>query len=218
MNLPSAEFKRLIHRKKYLFHIHTNYTDGTLTVRDYFRFAEEQRIELLIFTEHIRRVPSYDFDSFLHQVRTTATEFPRVQYIIGVEAKVLPDGTLDLPETILKKISLVCFAYHSFPPDISKYRQSFVKVIQSHTLKRYVRIWVHPGHYLRTQGLLEESITLLQRQVDECAAQGVFIEKNLTKNLPPENIRVPPSHLILGIDAHSKEDLERYDVRHDMDR
>jgi hypothetical protein len=45
---------------RYLFHLHTTYTDGKVAVPQYFDLAQRTRLDRLIFLEHIRAQPGYD--------------------------------------------------------------------------------------------------------------------------------------------------------------
>ena len=80
---------------RYLFHLHTTSTDGELTVRQYFEYASQQRIQRLIFLEHIRRNPQYDVEAFVGEVKENSQRC-RIPAVVGFEAKLLPDGRLDI--------------------------------------------------------------------------------------------------------------------------
>lgn len=119
------EFKELISNRNYIFHLHTNYTDGLNSVYDYFIYAFEQNIDLIIFTEHVRKDLRYNFYDLINEIKCQEKRFKKIKSLIGCEAKLLPGGYLDIPENILALIDLVCFACHSFPYNVDQYYFSF---------------------------------------------------------------------------------------------
>lgn len=109
-------------------HVHTDQTDGSSAVREIFEAAHLKQLEILAFTEHVRRDSSW-FGAFAEEVRREAKSFPAVRTLVGCEAKALDyEGTLDLSAEILDKSDLVLGSVHRFPPkggvkvDITTYR------------------------------------------------------------------------------------------------
>ena len=202
-----GEFRKNL-EKKYLFHIHTNYTDGQLTVKDYFEFANKNNITTLIFTEHVRKNLNYNFLSFVQEIKSLHNEYSNINYIIGVEAKILPDGDLDIDRSILSYIDLICFASHAFPNDISLFYNSYKNLFFDSKWKNYIRIWVHPGRFFKKNGILDKNIELLSELIDLAIFQNIFIEKNLQDKVPPEKIKINERWLIKGYDIHTKKQLD----------
>jgi len=208
MKLSSEAFKELISRKKYIFHVHTDYSDGHSSVEDYFRFASRNGFELLIFTEHVRKRPDYDLEMFCREIERTARLFPSVSALKGVEAKILPGGDLDIPEEALGLLDIVCFGFHSFPAERKLYDASFRSVVSDERWKKLVRVWVHPCSFLKRQGRLEED-GLLSGLAETALREGVFIEVNKKHRLPPQWLvpQIPEEFLVEGYDAHSVDEL-----------
>ncbi len=200
----SEKFKNLLD-SKYIFHLHTTYTDGLSSVKEYCSWASKNRYDAVVFTEHVRRKLSYDFHSFLSDIENARREFPDLDIWTGVEAKVLPGGELDMPERILSKIDIICFAYHFFPTDLDLFDESFERLFSDARWKKHIRVWVHPGNYLKKSGVLDDHLDFLDKHVLLALQEGVFIEHNLIYDLPPMSIikKIPQSKLIKGLDAHS---------------
>ncbi len=161
------------------WHVHTRYTDGKNTVFEMCKRAVELHIPLIAFTEHVRKNLNYDFDKFLYDIDRARDEFPQLIILSGVEAKVLPDGELDVKEEIIKKVDYPIFAYHSFPMDLELYVETLKKVIKN----KYVNAWAHPGLFLLRHGLNAdvldiEPILKLMKEND------VLLEINYKYNLP----------------------------------
>lgn len=205
-----ARFRKILKEGKYIFHIHTNYTDGMSSVVDYFEYAQKNGISNLIFTEHVRKELSYNFDDFFNDIKVAEKRFTNVEAIIGCEAKIIPGGELDIPQSILSKIEVICIACHSFPDDVGLYVETLEKIFKDKHLKDYVRVWVHPGRFFKKRNKLDENKNILEELISIALSKEVFIEQNLKEDLPPLNVleRVPYDKIVVGYDAHSVTDLE----------
>ena len=205
-----AKFKDLL-KRKYIFHLHTNYTDGTSSVEDYCLWASKNRYDAIVFTEHVRKKLSYNFEDFLSDIGAARLNFPELDVLVGVEAKVLPKGILDMPKAILSDTDVICFACHSFPNNISMYEKALKKVFSDARWKKYFRVWVHPGFFLKRLGLLDDHLHLLEDMISFAVEEGVFIENNIKYGLPPVQINKNKfsANLITGLDAHSVESMEK---------
>lgn len=210
MNLLE-KFENLL-KDKYIFHLHTNYTDGLSSVEDYCIWASKNGYDSVVFTEHVRKKISYDFHSFLSDIENARHEFPDLDIWVGVEAKVLSPIGLDIPDEILSEIQIVCFACHSFPKDVGLYERAFEKLFSDSRWKEHIRVWVHPGSFLKCLGLIDDYLYLLDRLISFARREGVFIEQNLKYELPPRPIikNIPRSNLVKGLDAHSVECVKSF--------
>lgn len=201
------EFKKTL-KKKYLFHLHTNYTDGVNTVHDYCQWAQQNGYEVVIFTEHVRKKLTYSFEDFLTDINEAKQNFPNLKILNGVEVKILPGGDLDLPKSILPNIQILCFACHSFPRDTDIFQKSVKSVIQDTKWKNYIRVWMHPSILSINSGINNDE--LLRELIYYAIDKEVFIEYNLKYNVPAKNIIMGKKELniIYGLDAHSIQDVD----------
>ena len=202
------KFKSML-KKRYIFHVHTTYTDGSSSVEDYCRWASNNKLDAIVFVEHTRRRLSYDFNSFLKDIEISKREFPHLDIWMGVEAKIIPGGQLDIPDDVLARIRLICFACHSFPDDIELYRTSFRTLFADKRWKEHIRCWAHPGRFLKRRGLLDKNWSILEELIEVAINEEIFIENNLKDQLLPHRIatKIPPSKLITGYDVHSVEEI-----------
>jgi len=199
-------------RSRYLFHLHTRYTDGSLTVEDYAGFAEENGVEALIFTEHVTMPLRYDFSQFLEDIDRGRRNHPGLRLLAGVEAKILPGGRLDAPDDIIRAAEVVGIACHGFPPDLELYLQSMERRLASE-MEDKPRIWVHPGLFFLTHDHLRRRVTRsqLKRLADVANSHGVFGESNVKYGLP--DALFPGRWFLRGItgwDIHHAEDLREF--------
>ena len=212
MRITQEKFKALTSTDNYLFHLHTNYTDGLNSIEDYFRYASKNKFETIVFTEHVRKKISYNFEDYFSEIRRTETKFENVNAIVGVESKIFPDGSIDIPESILPMIDLLCFACHSFPDDITLYEEAFKEVFVDAKWKSFIRVWVHPGRYLQRIGLTKHNTDIFHGLLNTAVDEGVFIENNLKQVVLLRNIieSIPSESLVVGHDAHSVSELEAH--------
>ncbi len=207
----SEDFKSIAANGKYLFHFHTDYTDGSSKVEDYFEYASLRKYEAIIFTEHVRKHISYNFDDFLQEIQAVKRRFPDIKTFVGVEAKVLPGGGLDISAEILSRIQVICFACHSFPKDVELYRESLKMLFADEKWSRYIRVWVHPGRFLKRQELLDSSVETIMDLTAFAERQEIYIEKNIREGLPPGIVlhNISSERILTGYDAHSVGELGR---------
>lgn len=209
MKISLKEFDDILSGKKYIFHLHTNYTDGLNSVQDYFAYASRKKYKSIIFTEHVRNSITYNFDDFCKDIKKMAKEYPAIKAVVGVESKVLPDGRLDVPDEILPEIGVLCFACHSFPEDVHIYKKAFEEIFTNRKWKDFIRVWVHPGRFIQRMGFSTQNIAILQSLINTAVAEGVYIENNLKQELQIRNLieRVPAVNIVVGCDAHSIDEL-----------
>ena len=197
----------------YLFHLHTPLTDGKITINEYFEYASFNNIESLVFLEHIRRQPSYCVRDFVAQVRACEREFG-IRAKIGFEAKLLPDGALDIGSDDIEQAEVIGIAEHAFPNDFALFRTSFFSVIRSYRylLDHKELVWVHPGLWFKKNNpaMLKQSDYL--EMLLYAQGQGIKVERNLRYNLVPSDIleKLSPSNVVTGADAHRMDDLKKW--------
>lgn len=198
----------MLNIEKYLFHLHTDFTDGELSIQKYFQFAKKSGIELLIFLEHITRNPSYDVRQFIAEIYR-CSEIYEIVGVVGFEAKILPSGKLDIDPQHLALAQFVGIAEHSFPDDARMLVEAFEAVLdfypQQYTDKHFV--WVHPGLWFKRRNII--SHPAYREMLTRAGRFPVWIERNLRYELPLEDVSISQSwRTIVGLDAHTLTDLK----------
>lgn len=98
-------------------HVHSGWSDGTATIADMAAAARARGYEYLAITDHGRHLTNgLDHGRLSHQIE----EIDRLNDALdgftilkGVEVDILPDGTLDLPDTVLSRLDVVVAAVHA---------------------------------------------------------------------------------------------------------
>lgn len=204
----SEQFK-IILKKKYISHIHTTYTDGLNSVEDYCSWAAGHSYEAVIFSEHVREKMSYNFDNYIQDIENARLFFPSLKILIGAESRVLPNGKLDISVQVLSHIQVLFFACHEFPNNVELYKTALTIIFKDKKLKKYPRVWAHPGSFFKRRKYSDESFAVLNKLIEIACNEDILIEKNLRDKLPPQKTleKISPSNIIIGHDAHSIESI-----------
>lgn len=189
-------------------HVHTNYTDGRNTIREYCQRALQNNIEAIAFTEHVRRNLNYNFDGFLLDIERARREFPQLVILSGCEAKVLnTEGELDAPESAVSQCEIVMGVFHSFE---HKGKQSYLAALKAMVRNPIVDIWGHPTLYLKERNMKLEKEELSEI-INACIKNGVLIERNLKYDVPDANFISLAANkgakFVIGSDAHNIDEL-----------
>lgn len=208
MNLQ-ARFEKSL-KDKYLFHLHTNFADGKSSVFDYCDFALQNGYNQVFFTEHVRKKLLYDFKNFLQEIKSAREKFPKLSIWSGVETKILADGDLDMDMSLLSDVQIVCFAFHSSFKDFDLYEKTVTKAFSDPRWENYIRVWVHPSSFLKSQEK-EEKKDFFVDLLNIAVTNNVFIEYNLQYDFFFEDLikKVAREKLVIGLNAHSVRDCSK---------
>jgi len=150
-NLPA-----LIERSQLLgdLHVHTGRTDGTATIDAMSEAAQRAGLQYIAITDHAKHI------GLLHGLDATAltrqideidaynASQNQLTVLKGIEVDILADGTLSLPDHILKQLDLVVAAVHDhFDLPRRKQTDRLLRMLDN----RYISILAHPSTRLVTQ-------------------------------------------------------------------
>ncbi|WP_067936022.1 PHP domain-containing protein [Alicyclobacillus kakegawensis] len=99
-------------------HVHTNWSDGLLSISQVVEAAEARGYEYVAITDHSRSL-TIAGGLTPERVRQQAREIAqvrarsRIKILHGIEVDILPDGRLDLPDGVLMELDLVIASVHS---------------------------------------------------------------------------------------------------------
>jgi DNA polymerase (family 10) len=160
-------------------HAHTKATDGHDTLREMAQAAKALGLEYLAITEHSRRLTvAHGLDpqrlaKQCDEIDLVNSELRGIKLLKGIEVDILEDGSLDLPDTVLKRLDLVIGAVHS-RFDLSRARQT--KRIQRAMDHPHFTMLAHPSGRLIEQR--EPYDVDMLRIIRHAKERGCFLELN----------------------------------------
>lgn len=96
------------------FHVHTLYSDGKPTIREYIKMAREINLQHLAFSDHIRKGSTW-LPRFLEDFHQAQRENPDLHLYKAAEAKLTDTNELDLDPEVLPQLDLVIGVVHRYP-------------------------------------------------------------------------------------------------------
>lgn len=156
-------------------HVHTNYSDGSMSIEAVAGLAEEMGYEYLVITDHSQGV-KYAHGLEPERLRRQWEEIAevqrrhRVRLLRGAEVDILGDGSLDYPDEILRELDFVIAAVH----------QGFTRDNTERILRAlrnpYVTALAHPTG--RLLGGRAPYPVDLEKVLRFCAENGILVEIN----------------------------------------
>jgi putative hydrolase len=206
-----ASRRWLLHRARLLrgdWHIHTTFADGRSSIRECCEAARHRGLQLIAFTEHVRRELEYDFDRFIDEIAAARQDFPDLVILQGCEATVLnADGDLDVCDDVLAHCDVVLGAFHGFPEP-----ERYVTAVLNMLSNPHVDVWAHPTVYARTYGIRLDRRDL-ERMAERCRDEAVLLELNGRHRVPADDLLATADeagvNFVWGSDAHHAREIGR---------
>jgi len=179
-------------------HVHTQWSDGHGSIAQMAQAALRRGLQYIAITEHSRRLAvahGLDPVRLLQQGREIERinrELAGITVLKGIEADILEDGSLDMPESALKGLEIVIGAVHS-RFDLSRARQT-ERVLAALERPR-LHILAHPTG--RLIGVREPYDIDMAAVIRKAAEKGVALELNAH----PERLDLLDTHCRMAKDA-----------------
>jgi DNA polymerase (family X) len=197
-----------------VFHVHTTESDGAATVEEMVREAERLGYKWIGVSDHSRSAfyaNGLSTERLLSQaeaIRTIERHHPGIRVFHGIESDILPDGSLDYPDSILESLDFVIVSIHSAMRMPAETMTARIERALRHPATTH---WGHPsGRLLLAREPYECDF---ERLIEVSAECGVSIEFNASHHRLDLDWRRIPTARALGVpisvnpDAHSAEGL-----------
>ncbi|HVW66641.1 MAG TPA: DNA polymerase/3'-5' exonuclease PolX [Candidatus Peribacteraceae bacterium] len=160
-------------------HLHSNFSDGSATMIDMARAAKELGHQYIAITDHgspmgmVYGIKEKNIKEYLKKINEARKAVSGIHILAGTEVDILEDGSLYLPDKILKQLDWVVASVHgNFKMPPAAMTKRILKAIEN----PYVDIIAHPTSRLL---LKREPIEYDMDAVMKAAAKrGVLMELN----------------------------------------
>ena len=119
-------------------HMHTVETDGRCTIEEMAEAARERGYEYMAITDHSKNLAFAngltDERALAHieRIRAAGKSMKGIRIFAGIEVDILPDGSLDLSDSVLEQMDLVIASVHSqFNQDRETMTARLLKAIEN---------------------------------------------------------------------------------------
>jgi DNA polymerase (family 10) len=195
-------------------HAHTNETDGHNTLEEMAEAAEGKGYGYLAITEHSKKVSmAHGFDAKklemqIERIDKLNSKLKGLTILKGIEVDILKDGSLDLPDNILKELDVVVGSVH-YNRNLSKGEMTdrIIRAMEN----PYFNVLAHPtGRLINERAPYEVDLI---KVVEKAKDVGCFLEINAH----PERLDLDDRYcrmakeagvkLVISTDAHRTADL-----------
>lgn len=197
-------------------HVHTRRTDGRNTLREMAEAAKALGYEYLAITEHSQKVAmaggltEHDLREHMAAIDAENETLDGITLLKGIEVDILADGSLDLPDSVLRELDLTVASAHYYQR-LSREKQT-ERIIRAMDNPR-LKILGHPtGRLINSREPMEID---LEKIIQAAAERGVVIELNAQ----PDRLDLPHTYcklaaeigvkIAISSDAHSTLGLNR---------
>jgi len=196
-------------------HVHSDYSDGALSIREMALAARAKGYDYIAITDHTKHLTiGHGLDEKrlrrqLEEIDRINEELKGITILKSAEVDILADGTLDLPDTVLKELDLtVCAVHYKMNLPMKEQTARILKAMEN----PYFSILAHPTG--RLIGLREAYEVDMERIIKACSQRGCILELNAQ----PDRLDLDDIHcrmakdagvpIAISTDAHSLKDLE----------
>ncbi len=161
------------------FHVHTVKTDGLNRLDEMVSAAKQLGYEYIAITDHSKSeriahgLPDAEMEQWLKAIKAAAAKEKGIKVLAGSEVDILPNGELDYPDDILKKMDIVIGSIHS---RFKSTREGMTDRILSALGNRQLDILAHPTG--RMIGKREPYDADLKKIFEVASGRKVLLEIN----------------------------------------
>lgn len=96
-------------------HVHTQYSDGKSTVKEYLEFAKDRGYRAICFTDHVDFTTTW-YDSFADMITNERMKYDGMDVSYGIEVRAKDRaGSLNAPKKVINRAEIVVGVIHSIP-------------------------------------------------------------------------------------------------------
>ncbi|MCF8009551.1 MAG: DNA polymerase/3'-5' exonuclease PolX [Halanaerobiales bacterium] len=129
------------------FHVHSNYSDGNMSIKEMINTAQKRGYKFLAITDHSKSLKianglsEDDLKKQWKEIDSLREKYPEFLILKGIEVDINKDGSLDYEDDILKKFDLVIGSVHS---NFNQKKEEMTKRLVKAINNPYIDIIGHP--------------------------------------------------------------------------
>lgn len=196
-------------------HTHTKFTDGRNSLEEMVEAAQKKGYQYIANTEHSKHVTiahGLDVQGLTDQIKRVdklSENLKDFTILKGIELDILEDGSLDLPDEILKELDVVvCAVHYNFNLTREKQTERILRAMDN----PYVSILAHPtGRLINERTPYDVDMEQIMKKAQET---GCILELNAhPKRLDLNDIYCKMAKnmgikLVISTDSHSTSDYD----------
>ena len=200
-------------------HMHTTWSDGAHSIEEMVEACRKKGYQYMAITDHSQYLKVANgltaerLREQREEIRRLNKKYEDFTILSGVEMDILPDGTLDYEDDILKEMDFVIASIHSA---FSQPREKIMERLKTALYNAHVDLIAHPtGRKIGKRKGYDVDIDLLIQLAKET---NTALELNANPNrldLSSENIRKAGEagvKIMINTDAHKMETLEHMKI------
>lgn len=160
-------------------HMHSQFSDGSASMTDMAKAAKALGFAYIAITDHasamgmVRGIKEGNINDYLERIEEARANVPGINILAGAEVDIEKDGSLYLPDSVLKKLDWVVVAVHGH---FSMSEEAMTMRILKALDHPYVKLLAHP-----TSRLLQKRDPLrydMDAVMKKAAEKGIALEMN----------------------------------------
>ncbi|OLN22641.1 DNA polymerase/3'-5' exonuclease PolX [Domibacillus antri] len=196
-------------------HMHTAWSDGAFSIEEMIEACRARGYEYMAITDHsqyLKVANGLSADRLLRQneeIKEWNEKFSDIEVLSGIEMDILPDGSLDYEDDILKQLDFVIASIHS---NFSQPQKKIMERLKTALNNPYVKLIAHPTG--RIIGRRDGYSVDMQELIKLAAESNTALELNAN----PHRLDLSADHLkmaqeagvkiFINTDAHTIDHLE----------
>lgn len=177
----NGQIPELIEQKdiKGVLHVHSSFSDGKNTIEELALYCIEKGYKYLGISDHsqssyfVRGLKVEEIKRQFEEIDRLNSKYTDFLILKGIEADILPDGSLDYDDEVLSWFDFTVASVHAA---LNMDKESMTERVLKAVRNKYVSILGHPtGRILLAKGPLKLDI---QKVIKICAEENVIIEIN----------------------------------------
>ncbi|AQY50951.1 hypothetical protein UE46_07780 [Listeria weihenstephanensis] len=200
-------------------HMHTTWSDGAYSLPEMIEACIAKGYEYMVITDHgqFLKVANGLTEERIRkqqaEIRAYNEQYSEIEVFSGIEMDILPDGTLDFSDDLLKDLDFVIASIHS---SFSQSEEEIMNRLKTACENPYVHLIAHPTG--RVIGRREPYNVNVEDLIKMAAKTGTALELNANPqrlDLSAKYLEIAAAHnvpIAINTDAHDTKHLDFMDI------